>query len=147
MPTFRSGKPHIVLGLLLDLPITLANQSVPWEVVDASEGWSWNPLTPQLITVPRSGLYMVGIGWGHSALSASVAVSATTLINGGVSQARESRAPTTSVQRGGVDHLHQLVTNDTIELRMTFPGPPTGNMLQASMKLFAVRVGPQRWTG
>lgn len=144
MPSFRVGKPRIRLELSGDTLLTGGSPYlIPWDVVSYEDPAVWDPLTPTLYTITKTGLWQVDFCLAVRTTSAQFK-RVSLLVNGVLRSGNGSTSSSVGPQYYHCGLQDELVDTDQIEVELTSAGTVTVN--QVGSYLAATRIGPERWT-
>lgn len=147
MPTFRPGKPRIHLGLSAAVPAQASNTPFTWTNVVSQEGGGWNPLTPTLYTITKTGLWIVTFAVLSLTGTATSQFGIFLRVNGvDVSRTQEGSGSGGNFRGQNLTYLADLQVNDVIEAGYYLTAG-TRDLAVNGTYLQLARVGPERWTG
>lgn len=143
MPEFRSGKPAFRATQTVAQAIAAGVQTLTFDALDYEDPASWDGTS--VYTVERPGLYLCGVQAGRTAVGSSSTIIVRLIAQATAQFSFQSLSTTAGVVAGTVVPIH-LEEGDTISANVTFHPTLASATIPAQTHLWAVRVGPKRWT-
>lgn len=147
MPTFRVGKPRIRLELTGNTALTAGSSwSIPWSSVAYEDPAIFDPLTPTIYTISKTGLYLITLNIVATTIGSTARI-AKILVDG-VTRAHHGPSRTTAGLQGNeVSTVDELDAGAQVVGQLSTLDSVTPTLQQVGTSLTITRVGPERWTG